>query len=72
MWEEAYLCSIMRAHQAVPSLPGLKVVPSHPMNNDQALVTLASKYFWEGKQARVNLRESNRFVQDKSKCHVSS
>jgi hypothetical protein len=48
MWEEAYLCSMMRSHQPVPSLPGIKVIPAHPMMNDQALVTLATKYFWEG------------------------
>jgi hypothetical protein len=50
MWEEAYLCSIMRSHQPVPSLPGIKMIPAHPMMNDQVLVTLATKYFWEGKK----------------------
>lgn len=48
VWEEAHLCSMLRAQQKLHSLPSIKLITTHPMANDEAFMTLAARYFWEG------------------------
>ena len=40
---------MLRAQQAIPGLPSVKMITSHPMSFDDAFVTLANRWFWEGR-----------------------
>lgn len=71
MWEEAYLSSIIRAQQAIPSLPGMRVIASHPLMCDQAFMHLAAKFFWDGTFLHLLASQSHQHPSPTSiACHL--
>lgn len=48
LWEEAFLCSCLRALHPPPDLPHIKIQTNLPLPLDRTFLSLAEKHFWKG------------------------
>ena len=61
LWEQAFLCSLIRAQQPPPALPCIKILPPVPLHLDTTFVDLVKRFFWEGARLPFLFCFVNRF-----------